>query len=54
MVDFKPFKPYRSVDLGYWQEARRGFTTQEWIDVLLSAMEYDSSTFEGLTQKWNF
>lgn len=54
MVDFKPFKPYRSVDLGYWQEARRGFTTQEWIDVLLSAMEYDSSTFEGLTQKMEF
>ena len=54
MVDLKPFKPYRSVDLGYWQEARRGFTTQEWIDVLLSAMEYDSSTFEGLTQKMEF
>ena len=45
MVDYKPFKPYKSVDLDYLRKARKAFTTQEWIDVLLSAMEYDADGF---------
>ena len=54
MVDYKPFKPYRSVDLNYFREARNGFTTEEWVDFLLSAMEYDADGFESLTQKVEF
>ncbi len=54
MVDFKPFKPYRSVDLEYLANARAAFTTTEWIDVLLSCMEYDADGFERLTQKMEF
>lgn len=54
MVDFKPFKPYRSVDLDYLKNARSSFTTNEWIDVLLSAMEYDADGFETMTQKIEF
>ena len=54
MVDFKPFKPYSSVDINYLAEARRNFSTTEWIDVLLSAMEYDPDGFENLTQKVEF
>ncbi len=54
MVDFKPFKPYRSVDLEYLKNARSSFSTQEWIDVLLSAMEYDADGFETMTQKMEF
>ena len=54
MVDFKPFKPYRSIDLSYLQEVRKAFTTSEWIDLLLSAMEYDADGFEGFTQKVEF
>jgi ATP-dependent Lon protease len=54
MVDYKPFKPYRSVDLNYFREARCGFTTEEWVDFLLSAMEYDADGFESLTQKVEF
>lgn len=54
MVDFKPFKPYKSVDMNYWQEARKAFSTEEWLDVLLSAMEYDSSGFESIGQKIEF
>lgn len=54
MVDYKPFKPYRSVDLNYFREARGGFTTEEWVDFLLSAMEYDAEGFESLTQKVEF
>lgn len=54
MVDYKPFKPYSSVDISYLAEARRYFTTLEWIDVLLSAMEYDPDGFTSLTQKLEF
>lgn len=54
MVDYKPFKPYRSVDINYLRNARSSFTTQEWIDVLLSAMEYDADGFENITQKMEF
>lgn len=54
MVDFKPFKPYKSIDVEYLREARRSFTTDEWIDVLLSAMEYDADAFETKLQKMEF
>lgn len=54
MTDYKPFKPYKSVDVDYLREARKAFTTQEWIDTLLSAMEYDADGFENNTQKIEF
>lgn len=54
MVDYKPFKPYKSVDVRYFQEARMHFTTEEWLDVLLSAMEYDADGFESMSQKIEF
>lgn len=54
MVDYKPFKPYKSVDLDYLRNARRAFSTQEWIDAVLSAMEYDADGFDSLTQKLEF
>lgn len=54
MVDYKPFKPYSVVDINYLAEARQHFTTQEWMDVLLSAMEYDPDGFANMTQKMEF
>lgn len=54
MVDYKPFKPYSSVDINYLVNARKRFSTEEWIDVLISAMEYDPDGFDGLTQKLEF
>jgi ATP-dependent Lon protease len=54
MVDFKPFKPYSSVDVDYLAEARKHFTTTEWIDLLISSMEYDPDGFANLTQKMEF
>ena len=54
MVDYKPFKPYKSVDVDYLRNARASFTTQEWIDVLLSAMEYEADGFESIAQKMEF
>ncbi len=54
MVDYKPFKPYKSVDVDYLRNARQSFTTKEWIDLILSSMEYDADGFESLTQKLEF
>ncbi len=54
MVDYKPFKPYSSVDINYLAEARQHFSTSEWMDLLLSAMEYDPDGFANTTQKLEF
>ena len=54
MVDFKPFKPFKSVDVGAIREARQAFTTEEWIDTILSAMEYEPDSFENMHQKIEF
>ena len=54
MVDFKPFKPFKSVDLGAVREARQAFTTEEWIDTILSAMEYEPDSFVNMHQKIEF
>lgn len=40
MVGYKPFCPY-VVDLDYYKQARRHFSTQEWLDVLISAVDYN-------------
>jgi ATP-dependent Lon protease len=54
MVGYTPFKPYKSVDISYLREARKSFTIKEWVDVLLSAMEYEADGFESMTQKMEF
>lgn len=40
MVGYRPFKPYR-IDLGYYTEARKEFTLEEWIDALIVIMGYN-------------
>lgn len=54
MVDYKPFKPYSSVDLDFYREARKNFSIEEWLDFLLSAMEYDAQGFESIACKIEF
>lgn len=44
MVSYKPFQPFHTVDINMLCTARRGFCTSEWIDFLLTAMEYDPTT----------
>lgn len=51
MIAYKAFKPYKTVDIEYYKEARKSFTTLEWIDFLLSAMEYDTDGFKSLAQR---
>jgi ATP-dependent Lon protease len=53
LAEFKPFRPYK-VDLTYFRECRKQFSTEEWIDVLLSSMEYNPNSFNGMTQKLEF
>lgn len=50
MKGFKDFKPYK-VDLNYYKTARRAFDFDEWMDVLLGAMGYNSAGYENEYQK---
>lgn len=54
MVDFKPFKPYKSIDVTFFKEVRKYFTTEEWIDLLISSIEYEPDGFENMHQKLEF
>ncbi len=53
MIDYKPFCPY-SVDLEDYKEGRRYFTTDEWVDVLISAADYNVKGFENSNQRLLF
>ena len=54
MVNFKPFRPMQKLDMNYIRHCRSLFTLEEWIDVLISAMEYTPTEFKNLTQKLEF
>jgi ATP-dependent Lon protease len=54
MSKFKPFRPLERLDLNAFRECRKQFNIDEWIDVLLSAMEYTPSAFANKTQKLEF
>lgn len=44
LSSYKPFCPYR-VDLNYYKEARKKFDIHEWIDVIISAVDYNPSGY---------
>jgi ATP-dependent Lon protease len=50
LTAFKTFCPY-TIDLDYFKEARREFTTAEWLDVLLGAVDYNASGYLGDEEK---
>ena len=54
MIDFRPFKPFSDLNMEFFQEARRHFTLEEWIDLMLSSMEYEPDVFQGMRQKLEF
>lgn len=54
MVKFKPFRPMQKLDINYIRQCRSQFSLEEWVDVLISAMEYTPSTMGGITQKLEF
>ena len=40
MVGYRPFCPYE-IDLDFYREARSNFDIHEWIDVIISAVDYN-------------
>lgn len=53
MIDYRPFCPY-TVDLEEYKEGRKSFTTEEWINVLISAADYNFKGFENYAQRLTF
>lgn len=53
MIDYRPFCPY-TVDLEEYKEGRKSFTTEEWINVLISAADYNYKGFENYAQRLTF
>jgi len=53
LVDFKSFSPYK-VDLDFFKQQRKNFTTEEWVDLLIRAMEYNPNGFSSMGQKITF
>lgn len=50
LIDFQPFCPY-TIDLDYYIEARHFFTIDEWLNALLSAIDYNPKGYVSTTQK---
>ncbi len=44
MIGYKPFCPY-SVDLDFYRDARREFSIHEWIDTIISAVDYNPAGY---------
>lgn len=53
LIEYSPFCPY-TVDLDYYKEARNSFTTEEWIDLLIAAADYNPNSYESEAQKLCF
>lgn len=50
LESFKNFCPYE-IDLDEYKDARKEFTTEEWIDVLLGAVDYNASGYKSEEEK---
>ena len=50
MLDFQDFCPY-SIDLDEFKDARSLFSLEEWIDIVLGAVDYNPKGYENITQK---
>lgn len=50
LTSFKNFCPY-AIELDYYKDARSEFTTAEWIDALLGAVDYNASGYKSEEEK---
>ncbi len=50
LLAFKSFCPY-SIDVDFFKDARREFELNEWIDVLLGAIDYNADGYADKEQK---
>lgn len=52
LLSFQNFCPY-DIDLDYYKDVRKEFTVQEWMDVLLGAIDYNADGYEDEHQKFS-
>lgn len=50
LTAFKAFCPY-TINVDYYKDCRREFSTEEWLDVLLGAVDYNASGYLGDEEK---
>jgi len=50
LIAFKTFCPY-TIDLDYYKDVRSEFSTTEWIDILLGAVDYNAAGYLGDEEK---
>jgi ATP-dependent Lon protease len=50
LTDFRPFRPYRT-DPDYFRQGRREFALDEWIDLLLLAVDYNPAGYHTEAEK---
>jgi len=51
MKDLKPFQ-IANLDLDYFVDSRKYFTTKEWIDLLISSMGFNQEIYCGREKTW--
>lgn len=54
MVAYRSFEPYKKIDFDYYFKAREQFTVEEWLNMLITTMEYDPESFNTMEQKMEF
>lgn len=47
MIEYRPFRPFPTVNLEYYANARKAFSLIEWVDVLIASMGYNPDAFIG-------
>lgn len=50
LISFRNFCPYQ-IDVDQYKEARKEFTTDEWVDLLLGAVDYNASGYKNTEEK---
>lgn len=50
LISFRNFRPYE-INLDYYKDARTQFTTDEWIDLLLGAIDYNADGYGSEEEK---
>ena len=50
LISFKNFCPY-NIDVDEYKEARKEFSIDEWIDVILGAVDYNASGYSSIEEK---
>jgi len=50
LIGFQNFCPY-TIDIDYYKEVRNNFTTEQWIDILLGAIDYNAGGYDTEKEK---